>query len=270
LRFAVAQELLVKTDRGADIPLFLEALGLPHLGGQAGELLSITLVEGFELIEGSLQVLRPVGGIRRKGVRQLIIGDPLLKHRIEVRGQDHVALGAARVALGHGDRECLVGGGEGLDRLAIGVVGLRVGGSGVGQLRFFLGLVLGILALEHRQVAAFEEQLGQLHEGIARLGARGIGFGEPLELVARVLQEFLAQDQVARSRRLIDQGPSFLIVEPDLEFVRQSGIGAELVDVIQGEVMEAVVLEFLEEAGGRPGILGGMGRRGGRDQANDA
>ncbi len=101
-------------------------------------------------------------------------------------------------------------------------------GPGIGDLGLLLRLVLGVLALEHRQVAAFEEQLGQLDQGIAGLGALGLGFDEPLELVACLLQKLLAQDQVARLGRLVDQGPTFLIVEYSLEVVRQGRIGTEL------------------------------------------
>src|SRR5262249_21677598 len=47
-----------------------------------------------------------------------------------------------------------------------------------------------------------------------------------------------------------------LIIEQDFQVGRQAGIGPELVDEIERQVMKALVAQLLEELLGRPGILG--------------
>ena len=64
----------------------------------------IELLERFGQVGGSL--LRP-GGI---GLRQFVVGNGFLEHRVQVRGVKSVALLDARVAPGQRDREVLPGG----------------------------------------------------------------------------------------------------------------------------------------------------------------
>ena len=98
----------------------------------------------------------------------------------------------------------------------------------------------------------------------------GWALTNPSSLSLRVPQQLLAQDQVVRPAASSIRVRPFLVVEPDLEVGRQGGIGAELVDIFEGDVVQAVALELLEE----PVTVRGSSaaRAGGRrdDQANEA
>ena len=67
---------------------------------------------------------------------------------------------------------------------------------------------------------ALDQQLGHLHQGIARLAKLGMRLDEAFELVARLFQEVLAEDQVARLGGLVDQRAAFLVVEDRLDGLR--------------------------------------------------
>ena len=56
-RVVVLQQLLVEADGRAELALLLVTLGLPHLGGQAGPLLAVVLVEALELLERLVQIV---------------------------------------------------------------------------------------------------------------------------------------------------------------------------------------------------------------------
>ena len=160
------------------------------------------------------------------------------------------------VVLGDEAGIALVGGVELLDGLAVGLAGLGERGAGLGELGVLLGLVLDVVGQEHRQVPALDQQPGHLHQGLAGQRVVGLGLDEAFELVAGLFEQLPAADQVAGLRRLVDQGTALLVVEHDLEVGRQRGIGAELVDVIEGQVVAARVRELLEELLSRPRILG--------------
>ena len=90
---------------------------------------------------------------------------------------------------------------------------------------------------------------------------------ERLELVPGVPQQLLAEHQVVRPARLVDERPALLVIEGHLEVGRQRRVVAELVDVLEGEVVQPVGLELLEEPDDRPRILAGPGLRGDRREA---
>ncbi len=165
---------------------------------------------------------------------------------------------AAGIVIAHRDGVLFLGLGEGLHGLAVRLVGLDIGGAGLGDLGVFLGLVLGFLAQEGRQVAALDEELGHLHQGVAGLGSIGVVLDEVVELVAGVAEQVLAEDQVVGMPGLVDERPAFLVIEADLEVGGQRGIVAELSDVIQGDVVQAVRLQGLEERDHGARVLVGL------------
>ena len=95
-------------------------------------------------------------------------------------------------------------------------------------------------------MAALDQQPGELHQGLGGQRMVGLGLGEGVELAAGLVEQLLAADQVAGLRRLVD-GSALLVVERRLQVGGQLGIGSELFDELEGQVVEALVAQILEE-----------------------
>ena len=108
------------------------------------------------IARGFFRVTCALGRSRRKRLCQLIVGNPLLEHGPKHRNVDLIALGSTRVTLGDETRELLVGGIERFNGLGVGVMRLSEGRTCFRDLGVFLGLILGLITEEHRQVAAFD------------------------------------------------------------------------------------------------------------------
>ncbi len=151
------QKLLVNADGLADLSLLLVALGLPHLGGQTRHLGAIIFIKGGELLEGLLQVFRPVGRFLGIGLCEFILGDGLLKLGVQECCVNFSTFLEPRIALGDESGVALVG----LIELLHGVreCRARLGkrGAGLTLPERFLGRVLGVVGEQQCQVPALDQ-----------------------------------------------------------------------------------------------------------------
>ena len=191
-RVGVVDQLVVDPQGGADFALLLVALALPHPRGQPGPLGPVVLVNLLELLEPLGKVVGPLLGAGRIRLPLLVVDDRLLKLGIHHGGVAAFAPGLARVVVGE----------EVGKRLELGreaFVGLDVGGAGLverrprlDELGVLLGLVLGLLAEQDRQVAALDEQAGQLHQRLGGELVVGLRLGERVEPVRACSSSSLA------------------------------------------------------------------------------
>ena len=259
-------QFVVDAHRGAVFPLLLEALGLPHPGGQAGHLSPIPPVKILEL--GDALVEHVVAFGRPEGIRLtlLVVDDGLLELGVHDRGVDAVALFLAGVVVGEERGIGLVGGLELLVGLLVGGAGLVERRAGLGDLGGLLGLALGrrgvdLRAQEPGQVAALDEQAGQLHQRLGPQGVVGAAPGEGLELAAGLLEQFLAPDEVARRVGLVEPDAARLEVDQRPDVVGGSPLLPELLQVVGRDVEQLVLAQRLHEPQRGPRVLVGQGGR---------
>ena len=88
----------------------------------------------------------------------------------------------------------------------------------------------------------------------------GLGLDEAFELGPGLLQQLAPAHQVAALRRLVDLGPPLLVIQDDLQVGRELGVGSELVDELEGQVVQPAIPQLLEEPQGRPRVLAPLGR----------
>ena len=193
--------------------------------------------------------------------RLLVVDHGLLQLGVHQGVVGPLALLLARVVLGEEAREGVEGLLEPLIGLDVGGAGLIERRAGLGDLRLLLGLGLGLLAHEHRQVTALDEQAGQLHEGLGGQRMPGIRLGEGVELAAGLVEHLLAMDQVARLGRLIEQEAALLVVDGGAEVGRRARVLAESFQVLARQVEVAALAQSLDESQRVPGIFRPGGRR---------
>src|SRR4051812_47885556 len=78
---------------------------------------------------------------------------------------------------------------------------------------------------------------------------------ECLELVLGIPQQLLAEHQIVRPARFVDEGMPLLVIEAHLEVGRKCRIASDLVDIFERDIVQPVILELLEETDDRPRIL---------------
>ena len=170
---------------------------------------------------------------------------------------DPIPLGPARVILGDRLGEGAVFLVELFHRLIVGISGQIERGPSLGDFGILLGRVLRLVREDHGQVSALHHHPRDLDIGLARGGEIGVLLGETLQLRPRLIEEFLAPDEIPGPRGFLEQGLPFLVVEPGFEFGRQAGLTPQHIEFIDGEVEIAAFAKGVEELGGYTWILGG-------------
>ena len=96
-------------------------------------------------------------------------------------------------------------------------------------------------------MSALHQHPGNLHQRLADSGWLGWALTKLSSFVRACSSSSRRCDQVAALGRLVDLHPAFLVIEHNLQVGRELGIGAELIDELERQVVKTPLAQTLEK-----------------------